>query len=54
MAGVQVRSLNRSTGYSREVATDHSGYYTLPSMPIGSYAVAVQGEGLPRRRKASN
>jgi hypothetical protein len=45
MAGVQVRSLNQSTGYSREVVTDHSGYYTLPNMPIGSYTVAVQGEG---------
>jgi hypothetical protein len=48
MAGVQVRSLNRSTGYSREVATDHYGYYTLPNMPIGSYTVAVQGEGFAK------
>src|SRR5271155_1759026 len=48
MAGVQVRSLNRSTGYSREVVTDHSGYYTLANMPIGSYVVAVQGEGFTK------
>src|ERR1700727_2908655 len=45
MAGIHVSSLNRSTGYSREAVTDHSGYYTLRDMPIGSYTVAVQWEG---------
>ena len=45
MAGIHVSSLNRLTGYSREAVTDHSGYYTLPNMPIGSYTVAVQWEG---------
>ncbi|MBB6142839.1 hypothetical protein HNQ77_000777 [Silvibacterium bohemicum] len=45
MAGIHVKSLNRSTGYSREVVTDRSGYYTLSNMPIGSYTVAVEGDG---------
>jgi Carboxypeptidase regulatory-like domain/TonB-dependent Receptor Plug Domain len=48
MAGVRVRSLNRSTGYTREVVTDRSGYYTLPNLPIGSYVVAVQGDGFTK------
>jgi len=48
MAGVHVKSLNQSTGYSREATTDRSGYYTLSNMPIGSYTVEVEGEGFAR------
>lgn len=45
MANVQVKALNASTGYAREVSTDRSGYYTFANMPIGSYAIAAEENG---------
>src|SRR5580698_3533680 len=46
IAGVAVKTQNLMTGYTREVTTDHSGYYTLLNMPIGSYVVTVTEDGL--------
>ncbi len=46
IAGVDVKTQNLMTGYTREVTTDRSGYYTLLNMPIGSYVVTVTENGL--------
>src|SRR6202041_2265502 len=48
MYDVRVKALNAATGYIREVATDHSGYYTFVNMPIGSYAVTVEESGFTK------
>jgi hypothetical protein len=48
MAGVEVKTWNRATGYAREVNTDRSGYYTLLNMPIGSYILSVEENGFAK------
>ncbi|AEU37724.1 TonB-dependent receptor [Granulicella mallensis] len=45
MADIHVKTLNRATGYLREMSTDRSGYYTFLNMPIGSYTVTVEENG---------
>jgi hypothetical protein len=51
MYEVRVKALNAATGYIREVATDHSGYYTFVNMPIGSYAVSVEASGFTKAKE---
>lgn len=45
---VVVKTTNIATGYSREVSTDRSGYYTFLNMPIGSYTVSIHESGFVR------
>lgn len=45
MADVQVKASNTATGYTREVSTDRSGYYTFAIMPVGRYTVTAEESG---------
>ena len=36
---------NTATGYTRTVTTENDGYYVIPTLPLGVYAVAVQKDG---------
>jgi len=40
-----VVAINQATGVSRSTATDVSGNYTIPELPIGDYTVSVTVEG---------
>ncbi|HET8548969.1 MAG TPA: carboxypeptidase-like regulatory domain-containing protein, partial [Bryobacteraceae bacterium] len=48
VARAPVTITNNDTGLTRTVQTDDSGDYTAPSLPPGSYTVAVQMEGFKR------
>jgi len=43
--GAKVDAANQATGVKRSTVTDASGYYTFPSLPIGSYRVTVTQAG---------
>ncbi|HEX6494872.1 MAG TPA: carboxypeptidase regulatory-like domain-containing protein [Acidobacteriaceae bacterium] len=44
-AGAKVTATNEATGYSRELATDATGFYSFQTMPIGKYTVKVEQSG---------
>src|SRR5690242_16501272 len=43
--GAQVTATNSATGVSRTVATNDSGNYTIPFLPVGTYTVDVKKSG---------
>jgi hypothetical protein len=43
--GAKVNAANSATGIERSTVSDASGYYTFPSLPIGSYHVTVSQTG---------
>ena len=43
--GATVMVKSQSTGLSREVVTDQSGYYSIPNLPEGSYDLSVTANG---------
>jgi Carboxypeptidase regulatory-like domain/TonB-dependent Receptor Plug Domain len=51
MPDIQVKASNAATGYTREVSTDRSGYYTFANMPIGSYAITVEQSGFSKAQE---
>ena len=40
-----VKVTNPSTGLTRETTTDSAGYYSIPSLPLGSYDLSVTASG---------
>src|SRR5215475_16234744 len=38
-----VTATNEGTGAARRTTTDENGYYTLPELPIGFYALKIEG-----------
>ena len=45
MAGVTIRVTNLATNIQRDVITDDSGSYRIPSLPAGNYRLRVSKEG---------
>ena len=45
MAGVTIRVTNLATNIQRDVQTDASGSYRIPSLPAGNYRLRVSKEG---------
>lgn len=43
--GAQVTLLNTATGVKRNVVTNSSGYYAIPSVDVGVYDVTVSARG---------
>jgi hypothetical protein len=45
ISGAKIVATNKSTAISRSTVTDGSGYYSFPSLPIGSYTITAQQSG---------
>src|ERR1700736_182487 len=45
IANVSVTLTNTATGFTRTVATNSSGQYVAPTIPTGTYAIAVEKPG---------
>jgi len=43
--GASVTAIQTDTGLARTAQTDASGFYTLPSLPVGPYRIEVKKEG---------
>jgi hypothetical protein len=37
---------NQATGEARNIATDSTGAYSLPSLPVGTYRIEVKSAGM--------
>src|SRR5919197_2361544 len=48
LPGATVTVTNESTGTKRSTVTNASGFYVLPDMPVGSYAVTVELSGFKK------
>lgn len=44
-----VTATNSATGAVRTAKTDNQGYYTLPDLPVGTYAVSAEHQGFQRQ-----
>src|SRR5215469_12312533 len=47
MAGAIVTVAHTESGLVRTAETDSSGYYAVPSLPVGQYEVSTEKIGLP-------
>jgi len=45
VASSPVVARNESTGESRTTTTDEGGYFTIPTIPAGTYTVSVRADG---------
>jgi hypothetical protein len=45
LVGVKITATNLSTGFSRATATNESGEFVLPSLPVGHYVVKAEING---------
>ncbi len=50
--GAAVTATNRANGFERSTVTDDSGYYNFPSLPAGSYVIAVRQNGFASQTQA--
>src|SRR5437016_3494906 len=48
VAGAAVTAKNRATNVDTSATTDSSGYYTFPSLPVGSYTLTVEVQGFKK------
>ena len=46
-----VTATNRATNLSQTAATDESGYYNFPSLPVGAYSITVELRGFKKAVK---
>jgi hypothetical protein len=53
VAGALVTAKNQATNVDTEVKTDSSGYFTFPSLPVGSYVLTVEGQGFKKAKRDS-
>src|SRR5262245_27045208 len=51
VAGAVVNAKNQATNVDTEVKTDSSGYFTFPSLPVGSYVLTVEGQGFKKAKR---
>jgi hypothetical protein len=45
VAGAEVKVTEETTGQVRTVVVDEDGFYTVPSLPVGRYTVAMTAQG---------
>ncbi len=45
LAGARVTVVNPQTGFTREVVVNERGFYVIPQLPIGAYAVTIEAAG---------
>jgi hypothetical protein len=50
VAGTTVLAVNSATGYARTVSTGDDGYYVVPTLPVGTYALTVTKDGFSTLR----
>ena len=50
--GARVTAVLEERGTTRKVETDARGSYVLPALPVGTYAVSVEGQGFKVFRQA--
>src|SRR2546421_8827550 len=43
--GAKVDVLNKGTGYKRSAATDQSGFFRFPLLPLGTYTLTADAKG---------
>ena len=48
LPGATVTVVNEATGNKRSTVTNSNGFYVLPDMPVGSYAVTVELSGFKK------
>jgi hypothetical protein len=48
LAAVKVTARHKATNVERSAATDASGYYLFPSLPVGEYTIAAEHPGFQR------
>src|SRR5687768_9241185 len=48
LVGVSVTTSNVATGFTYETVTSSTGNFTLPSLPVGNYRLAVEAPGFNR------
>jgi len=48
IVGSRVRAVNENTGFEYPTITNESGFYILPSLPVGDYRLSVQMDGFKR------
>jgi len=53
IAGAQVAAINIQTGVRIETVTDSKGFYSFPTLPIGTYDVEVHGTGFKTYRQTN-
>lgn len=46
--GVKITATNEANHVSTETTTNSSGYYTFPSLPVGTYTVAAEAAGFSK------
>src|SRR5581483_11517777 len=49
LPGARVKAINVGTNVERTTETDSSGFYSLPSLPIGTYRVEVEARGMGKQ-----
>lgn len=47
--GATITAVNVATGESRVVASDQSGYYIFPSLPVGTYDLTAEAQGFRKQ-----
>src|SRR5438093_13659705 len=52
LPGVQITATQTDTGISRTTVTNESGFYVLPSLPLGPYTLEGALRGLPNFAKS--
>src|SRR5882672_8975449 len=46
VAGAKVIITNEATGVAQNIVTNESGYYVMPSLPIGKYVIRLEAHGM--------
>ncbi|MBO0798202.1 MAG: carboxypeptidase regulatory-like domain-containing protein, partial [Blastocatellia bacterium] len=49
VANASITITQKETGLTRQVTTSDRGYYVVPSLPVGTYTVAVEVKGFKRK-----
>lgn len=53
VTGAQVTATDTQTGIQTKTVTDSKGFYSFPTLPIGTYTVEVQGRGFKTFRQTN-
>src|ERR1051325_2210843 len=52
--GASVTAINEATGVTYKQATTQAGVFSFPSLPVGSYTIAVELKGFKSSRTTHN